>query len=169
MTRYLRISTWLCNCSHLISLYMRKILFPFYHCVCITAREQESKEGHFFWCRFRLLHHHHLPPLPQSRQSAKLFLQSSELGLPHPSTAGECAPPPPLVPGGRGTLACRRWGGGIPIPEGTYTVVLYLCVFCTSLPFLWQREAFSFCVSYSSGMGCHVEPTTTMKGGLLYY
>ncbi len=27
--------------------------------------------------------------LPQSRQSAKLFLQSSELGLPHPSPAGE--------------------------------------------------------------------------------
>ncbi len=31
-------------------------------------------------------------PGPQSRQSAKLFLQSSELGLPNPSPAGECAP-----------------------------------------------------------------------------
>ncbi len=30
----------------------------------------------------------------QSRQSAKLFLQSSELELPHPSPAGECVPPP---------------------------------------------------------------------------
>jgi hypothetical protein len=33
--------------------------------------------------------------IAQSRQSAKLFLQSSELGLPQPLTgAGEYAPPP---------------------------------------------------------------------------
>jgi hypothetical protein len=30
---------------------------------------------------------------PQSRQNAKLFLQSSELGLPQPLTPRECAPP----------------------------------------------------------------------------
>ncbi len=51
----------------------------------------------------------------QSKQSAKLFLQSSELGLPHPLTpshAGECVPPPPFVPGGGGTLACGGGGGG---------------------------------------------------------
>jgi hypothetical protein len=36
----------------------------------------------------------------RSRQSAKLFLQSSELGLPHPlSRRREC--PPPFGPGGR--------------------------------------------------------------------
>jgi hypothetical protein len=29
----------------------------------------------------------------QYRQSARLFLHSSKLGLPHPSTAGECVPP----------------------------------------------------------------------------
>jgi hypothetical protein len=40
---------------------------------------------------------------PQSIQSAKLFLQSSELGLPHP-LAGErvCSVYPPLVGGGGG-------------------------------------------------------------------
>ncbi len=54
--------------------------------------------------------------LSQSRQSAKLFLQSSELGLPPspiPAT-GECAPPP-FGPGGggwEGTLACGRGVGG---------------------------------------------------------
>jgi hypothetical protein len=34
---------------------------------------------------------------PQSRQSAKLFFKSSELGLPAPFPAGECVP---LHPGG---------------------------------------------------------------------
>jgi hypothetical protein len=34
---------------------------------------------------------------PQSRQNARLFLQSSELGLPHPLAS---VPLPPLVPGG---------------------------------------------------------------------
>jgi hypothetical protein len=41
----------------------------------------------------------------QSRQSAKLFLQSSELGLPHPSPAGECALPPFAWGGGAHSLA----------------------------------------------------------------
>ncbi len=37
----------------------------------------------------------------QSRQSAKLFLQSSELGLPHPPTRERVFPPPhPLIRGG---------------------------------------------------------------------
>jgi hypothetical protein len=38
----------------------------------------------------------------QSRQSARLFLQSSELGSPTPSPGGECVPPR-LVPGEGGT------------------------------------------------------------------
>jgi hypothetical protein len=41
------------------------------------------------------------------RQSAKLFLQSSELGLPTPH--------PPPFGGGEGTLACGRGVGGVPI------------------------------------------------------
>jgi hypothetical protein len=52
--------------------------------------------------------------LPQSRQSAKLFLQSLELGLPHPSPAGECAPP--LVPR-EGHTRLRERGGGVPVPR----------------------------------------------------
>jgi hypothetical protein len=44
----------------------------------------------------------------QSRQSAKLFLQSSELGLPHPLTRKQV-----------------RGCGSPSSDEGTYTVVLY--------------------------------------------
>ncbi len=48
----------------------------------------------------------------QSRQSAKLFLQSSELGLPQPLTRRRvCHPPPPLVPGG-GAHSLAREGVG---------------------------------------------------------
>jgi hypothetical protein len=46
-----------------------------------------------------------------SRQSAMLFLQSLELGLTTLSHAGECVPPPLLVPGGHSTrLRERGWG-----------------------------------------------------------
>jgi len=48
---------------------------------------------------------------PQSRQNARFFLQSSELGLPTPSPEGECVPPS-LVPGGHSRLRERGWGGG---------------------------------------------------------
>jgi hypothetical protein len=44
---------------------------------------------------------------PQSRQSARLFLQSSELGLPCRRVC-----PPLFGYGGRDTLACGREGGG---------------------------------------------------------
>jgi hypothetical protein len=50
----------------------------------------------------------------QSRQSAKLFLQSSELGL--PPTPHPQASVPPLGSGGWGTLAGERVGGRVPIP-----------------------------------------------------
>ncbi len=47
----------------------------------------------------------------QSRQSAKLFPQSSELGPPHPLTRRRVCTPPPLVPGGGHTrLRERGWG-----------------------------------------------------------
>ncbi len=45
----------------------------------------------------------------QSRQSAKLFLQSLELGSPTPLAAGECAPPP-FGPGGEGHTRLRVSG-----------------------------------------------------------
>ncbi len=52
--------------------------------------------------------------LPQSRQSAKTFLQSSELGLPHPLIRRRVCPP--LVPGGEGAQSLAGEGGGVPIP-----------------------------------------------------
>jgi hypothetical protein len=61
------------------------------------------------------------------RQSAKLFLQSSELGLPQPLTPRRVCPP--LGPGGEGHTRLRG-GRRVPIPtKGTYTVVLniFLC------------------------------------------
>jgi hypothetical protein len=71
---------------------------------------------------------HHLQS--HSRQSARPFLQSSELGPPAPSPAGKCVPPH-LVAGWGYTLAlaCERGGGGIRIrTRGTDTVVLYVYV-----------------------------------------
>jgi hypothetical protein len=58
---------------------------------------------------------------PQSRQSAKLFLQSSELGLPHPLPQAS-VPPPTLWFRGEGTLACQRRVGGVPIPTRGHTL-----------------------------------------------
>ncbi len=51
----------------------------------------------------------------QSRQSARLFLQSPELG-PTPWPWGECVPS--LVLGGRDTLACGIGGGGSQFRRG---------------------------------------------------
>jgi hypothetical protein len=66
---------------------------------------------------------------PQSRQSAKLFLQSSELGLPHPFTRRRvCAPS--FGPGGGYTLACRREGGGVPIPTRGHTLWYSIGIYC---------------------------------------
>ncbi len=46
---------------------------------------------------------------------------------PTPLTAGECAPPP-LVPGGTHSLLGE--GMGVPNSDvGTYTVVLYVCMY----------------------------------------
>jgi hypothetical protein len=48
------------------------------------------------------------------RQSARLFLQSSELGLPHPLTSRRVHAPPPLWfrAGGTHSLAGEGMGGG---------------------------------------------------------
>jgi hypothetical protein len=59
----------------------------------------------------------------QSRQSAKLFLQSSELGLPQPLTRRRVfSPPPPRFWGERGTLAGERGVGKVPIPTRGHTL-----------------------------------------------
>ncbi len=55
----------------------------------------------------------------QRRQSAKLFLQPSELGLPQPLSHRRVCPPP-FDPGGggKGTLTCGSGVGGVPIRWG---------------------------------------------------
>jgi hypothetical protein len=58
---------------------------------------------HYADCILKRMHQ------PQSIQSARISLQSSELAPPAPSPAGVCCTP--LVPGGD-TLACGRGGGG---------------------------------------------------------
>ncbi len=57
-----------------------------------------------------------------NRQSARLFLQSSELGPPTTLPTDQCVPSPFFL--GRDTLACDRGGGGSNLDEGTNTVVL---------------------------------------------
>ncbi len=62
---------------------------------------------------------------PQSRQSAELFLQSSELGLPQPLTRSRVCPP---GSGGRGTLAGERGLGRVPITTRGHTLWFSLYV-----------------------------------------
>jgi hypothetical protein len=59
----------------------------------------KSKEGRYILISFRtvLLT---VQCTPQSRQIAKLFLRSSELGLSRPLSRRQVHPPPPLVQGG---------------------------------------------------------------------
>jgi hypothetical protein len=56
----------------------------------------------------------------QSRQSAKLFHKSSELGLTPPLTRRRVCPPPGF--GGRGTLTGERGVGRVPIPTRGHTL-----------------------------------------------
>jgi hypothetical protein len=69
----------------------------------------------------------------RSIKSAKLFLQSSELGLPHLLAGGRLCPPP-LVWGGGGSvhtrLPAREWGWGSPNSDkGTDTLVLLVYMY----------------------------------------
>jgi hypothetical protein len=105
---------------------------------------------------------------PQSRQSAKLFLQSSELGLP-PSLSRKRVCPPPFGPveGGEFTLACGRGNGGVPIPTrghtlwcstymyihknfvlSPYSSIMYLRLYILSLPFSAVLKYRAYLFSY---------------------
>ncbi len=70
---------------------------------------------------------------PQSRQSAKHFLQSSELVLPKPLTRGRVCPPPPVLGGGAHSLARE----GLPESQfrrgDIYCGTLYINVLCGSV------------------------------------
>jgi hypothetical protein len=56
--------------------------------------------------------------LPQSRQSARLFLQSSYLGPPPSSTPGECVPPTFVWGGGDTHLLAGEGDGGSQFRRG---------------------------------------------------
>jgi hypothetical protein len=75
----------------------------------------------------------------QSKQSAKLFLQPSELELPHPLTRRRVCTPPPLGSGGAYSLARGGWGSPNS-DEVTALVVLwvymYFVGFCLPHPLL---------------------------------
>jgi hypothetical protein len=86
---------------------------------------------------FTFLHHTTLFK-PQSRQSAKLFLQSSQLGLPQPLTRRRVCPPPLVPGGGAHALAGERGGGSVPIHTRRHTCdTLYICCICT----LWFKRS----------------------------
>ncbi len=80
------------------------------------------------------------PTILQSRQSAKPFLQSSELGLPQPFTRRRMCPPPLWFRWFRGQRRTRwrQWrerGWESPnSDEGAYTVVLYLYMYFVFAP-----------------------------------
>ncbi len=57
----------------------------------------------------------------QSRQSTKLSLQSSELGLPHPLTRRRVCTPH-LIQGGEGRPSLAGEGVGVPIPTRGQTL-----------------------------------------------
>jgi hypothetical protein len=66
----------------------------------------------------------------QSKQSAKIFLQSSEFGLPQPLTRRRVPPPPGSGGGGEGNTRWRERGWESPNSnEGTYTVVLFVYMY----------------------------------------
>jgi hypothetical protein len=69
--------------------------------------------------------------MPQSRQSAKLFLKSSELGLPLPLNAKAGVPSPlRFCVEGQGHTRCRERGWESPnSDEGTHTVVLFISTY----------------------------------------
>ncbi len=74
--------------------------------------------------------------MPQSRQNARLFLQSSEFGVPQPPHP-QASLPPPLV---AHSLAGEGTGGGVPIPTRGQTlwysrnICMYFVVYAEVFP-----------------------------------
>ncbi len=67
---------------------------------------------------------------PQSRQSAKLYLKSSELGLPQPLTRRRVCPPPPGLGGGAFSLARVGLGESQFRRGDIHSGTLYIYVLC---------------------------------------
>ncbi len=67
---------------------------------------------------------------PQSRQSAKLYLQSSELGLPHPQASVPSPTPPSVLGGGAHSLAREGLGESQFRGGDIHFSTLYIYVLC---------------------------------------
>ncbi len=94
--------------------------------------------------------------IPQSRQSAQLFLQQSELWLPQPLTRRRVCPPPLLWFRGEGHTRWRERGWESPnSDEGTYTVVLYIYAsICTVLcGIYWRLKPYRLVPLHSAFLG----------------
>jgi hypothetical protein len=101
-----------------------QVLILIFFRIKIYLRTWSSRRLYIYFCQ--------MPPtfLAQSRQSARLFLQSSELVLPHPFE-----PPAKVLPSQLGqevgyTLARGRGDGGVPIPTRDQTLWYYICTLC---------------------------------------
>ncbi len=94
--------------SHVYFCNFYEILFI----ICIMLPRVSSANS----CNCAVCTRMSMQSVPQSRQSAKLSLQSSERLPPAPS--------PPLFPRGWETLACGRGGGGANSDEGRDTLAL---------------------------------------------
>ncbi len=101
--------------------------------------------------------------IAQSRQIARLFLQSSELGPPAPSTAGECVPPSLVLGGGHTCLrvrgvTLRSWCDRVKWPDGVKRISIkwrwplkvtlkaitrcqeIFCWCCDGVPLKWNKK-----------------------------
>jgi hypothetical protein len=106
-------------------------------------KSQPDPPGQYF------LNQRHI--LTQRRRSAKLFLQSSEIGTPPTPHPQASVPPFPPGSGGRGTLAGGRGVGRVPIPTRGQTLwySLYIRTLCilrdrrpstTAFPACWRGD-----------------------------
>ncbi len=95
---------------------------------CIWRLSQSGR----YWKIIPLFDLYFTPP-PQSRQSAKLVLQSSELGLPQPFTRRPVCPPPFWFRWEGHTRWRERGWESANSDEGTYTVVVLFCCFSKRL------------------------------------
>ncbi len=81
--------------------------------------------------RVAVFRHPFLSYITEYRQSAQLFLQSSELGFPNPSPVGKCARCHPLVPGGGEHSLARDGVGESQFRRGEINCgTLYLYALC---------------------------------------
>ncbi len=85
---------------------------PMKQCWILNKMHQNSFLEWWKWDLIHLSSETYSILWPQSRQSAKLFLKSSELGLPQPLTRSRVCPPPPPPGSGGGAHSLAREGLG---------------------------------------------------------